>query len=106
MKTTVNALIEVAKFLLSEGCEFVLSERFCQYPLEKYFQHQKARDRFSDNPTLQAFGYNDLTIAAQHNSAPIIRGNVSGHHDGKKSKWYTVCTEPLPKRKQTKQKKL
>ena len=26
MKTTVNALIEVAKFLLSEGCEFVLSE--------------------------------------------------------------------------------
>ena len=34
MKVTVNALIGVVQFLLSEGCEFVLSERFCQDPLE------------------------------------------------------------------------
>ena len=72
MKTTVNALIEVVQFLLSEGCEFVLSERFCQDPLEEYFEHQRARGRFSDNPTLQAFGYNDLTTAAQRSSGPII----------------------------------
>ena len=84
----------------------MLSERFCQDPLEEYFGHQRERGRFSDNPTLQAFGYNDLTIAAQCSSAPIIRGNVSGHHDGKKSKWYAVCEKPLLKRKQTKQKKL
>ncbi len=63
MKITVNSLIEVVKFLLSESCEFVLSERFCQDPLEEYFKHQRARGRFSDNPTLQALGYNDLTIA-------------------------------------------
>ena len=106
MKITVNSLIEVVKFLLSEGCEFVLSEKFCQDPLEEYFGHQRARGRFSDNPTLQAFGYNDLTIAAQRGIAPVIRGNVSGRHDGKKSKWYAVSEEPLPKRKRTKQKKL
>lgn len=86
MKTTVNALIEVVKFLLSKGCEFLLSERFCQDPLEEYFGHQRARGRFSDNPTLKAFGYNDLTIAAQRSFAAIIKGNVSGRHDGKKSK--------------------
>ena len=38
MKTTVNSLIEVVKFLLSEGCEFVLSERFRQDPLKEYFR--------------------------------------------------------------------
>ena len=106
MKITVNSLIEVVKFRLSEGCEFVLSEKFCHDPLEEYFGHQRARGRFSDNPTLQAFGYNDLTIAAQRGIAPVIRGNVSGRHDGKKSKWYAVSEEPLPKRKRTKQKKL
>ena len=106
VKTTVHALIEVVKFLLSEGCEFVLSERFCQDPLEDYLGHQKARGRFNDNPTLQAFGYNDLTIATQRGSSPIIRGNVSRRHDGKKSKWYAVSEEPLSKRKQTEQKKL
>ena len=52
MKITVNALIEVFKFLLSEGGELVLSESFCQDPLEEYFGHQRARGRFSDNPTL------------------------------------------------------
>ncbi len=106
MKITVNSLIEVVKFLLSEGCELVLSERFCQDPLEEYFGHQRARGRFSDNPTLQAFGYNDFTIAAQRGIAPVIRGNVSGRHDGEKSKWYAVSEEPLPERKRTKQKKL
>ena len=95
IKTTINALIEVVKFLLSEGCEFVLSERLCQDPLEEYLGYQRARGRFSDNPTLQAFGYNDRTIATQRGSAPIIRGNVCGRHDGKKSKWYAVSEEPL-----------
>ena len=69
MKVTVNPLIGVVQFLLSEGCEFVLSERFCQDPLEEYFGHQRARGRFSDNPTVQSFGYNDLTIAAQRSIA-------------------------------------
>jgi hypothetical protein len=102
MKITVNSLIEVARFLLSEGCEFVLSEKFCQDPLEEYFGHQRARGRFSDNPTLQSFGYNDLTIAAQRGIAPVVRGNVSGRHEGKSSKWYAISEEPLPKRKKTK----
>jgi hypothetical protein len=105
MKVTVNALIGVVQFLLSEGCEFVLSERFCQDPLEEYFGHQRARGRFSDNPTVQSFGYNDLTIAAQRSIAPVVRGNVSGRHEGKSSKWFAVSDEPLPKRKRTQSKK-
>lgn len=98
-KITVNSIIEVTKFLISEGLEFVLSEKFCQDPLEEYFGHQRARGRYSDNPTVQSFGYNDLTIAAQRDIAPVVRGNVAGRHKGKGSKWFVVSDEPLPKRK-------
>ena len=61
--------------------ECVLSERFCQDLLEEYFGR-----RFNDNPTLQAFGYNDLTLAVQRNIAPVVKGNVAGRHKGECSK--------------------
>ena len=48
LKTTVSSLIDVVKFLISEGMEFVLSERFCQDLLEEYFGRQRERGRFSD----------------------------------------------------------
>lgn len=96
-------MIEVIQYLLSEGFEFVLTERFCQDLLEEYFGFQRSRGRRSDNPTVQDFGYNDLTIAAQRGSAPIVKGNVAGRYEGgSRSKWYSVSDEPLPKRKSTK----
>ena len=99
LKITVSSLIDVVKFLISEGMEFVLSERFCQDLLEEYFGRQRERGRFSDNPTVQAFGYNDRTLAVQRNIAPVVKGNVAGRHKGESSKWYVVSEEPLPKRK-------
>ena len=92
----------MVKFLPSEGMEFVLSERFCQDLLEEYFGRQRERGRFNDNPTVQAFGYNDRTLAVQCNIAPVIKGNVAGRHKGEGSKWYAVSEEPLPKQKKSK----
>ena len=40
-KITTNAIVEVTKFLLSEGVEFVLTERFCQNEIEKCFGNQR-----------------------------------------------------------------
>lgn len=34
---TAHSAIEATKFLLQEGTEFVLTERFCQDPVEEYF---------------------------------------------------------------------
>ena len=100
LRMTVHSLVEVTKFLLSEGLEYVLSEKFCQDLLEEYFGHQRSsRGGYSDNPTVQSFGYNDLTIAAQRSIAPVVRGNVMGRHKGESSKWVVVSEEPLPKRK-------
>ena len=37
LKMTVTSAITVTKFLLGEGFEFVLTERFCQDDVEEYF---------------------------------------------------------------------
>ena len=105
IKISVHSLIEVTKFLLSEGFEFVLSEKFCQDPLEEYFGHQRSRGRYSDNPDVHTFGYNDLMIATQRNIAPVVRGNVAGRHSGKQSKWFVVSEEPLQKKQQKSKRK-
>ena len=63
------------------------------------------RGGYGDNPTVQSFGYNDLTIATQRSIAPVIRGNVAGRHTGESSKWFVVSEEPLPKRSVSLQKR-
>ena len=47
---TTLASIEATKFLLTEGFDFVLTERFCQDPVEEYFGNQRKLGRRSDNP--------------------------------------------------------
>ena len=100
LKITVNSVIALTRFLLSEGFEFVLTERFCQDDVEEYFGYQRTQGRRNDNPTAAEFGYNDLRIATLRDVAPqSIQGNVSGRHSGKRSKWCDVSEEPLPKKK-------
>ena len=50
---TAHSVIEATKFLLQEGTEFVLSERFCEDPVEEYFGNQRKIGRRSD---IHAFG--------------------------------------------------
>ncbi|XP_044170181.1 uncharacterized protein LOC122954236 [Acropora millepora] len=59
---TTYSVIEATKFLLQEGMEYVLTERFCQDPVEEYFGSQRKIGRRSDNPDIKMFGYNDNTI--------------------------------------------
>ena len=87
----LNSHVDAIKFLLSEGFKYVLTERSMQDVLEDYFRHQREKARRSDNPTTQLFGYNDLTIAAQRDIAPVIRGNFGGRYE--KDKWHKV-SEP------------
>ena len=100
LKIAVHSHIEAIQFLPKEGFQYVLSERFMQDVLEDYFGHQRSKGGRSDNPTAQQFGYNDLTIAAQRDIAPVIRGNVDGRYE--KKKWVKVSDEPVHKRKKVK----
>lgn len=71
VKITVHSIIDVVKYLLSKGVPYVLTERFCQDPLENYFGRQRSMGHRKDNPSLRDFGYNDNTIRTQKIFRPI-----------------------------------
>ena len=88
----------MTKFLLGEGFEGVLTERFCEDDVDEYFGYQRSQGRHADNPTAADFGYNDLGISVLRDTVPIAEGNVAGRHSGQQSKWFHVSEEPLTKR--------
>ena len=94
---TVYSIIEVVKFLLGEGMEYVLTERFCQDPVEEYFGEQRQLLRRSTNPNFQQIGYNDNAIRIKR-SVSCTSGNTKGRRDKKRS-WENVTDDPVPKRK-------
>lgn len=92
IKITVHSIIEATQFLLQHGVHYVLTERFCQDPLENYFGHQRGCGARKDNPTLRDVGYNDNTIRNQKVYRPIA-GNVQGNAA------VEISDEPVPCRK-------
>ena len=94
---SVHSAIEATKFLLQEGMEFVLTERFCQDPLEEYFGNQRKLGRRNDNPDIKTFGYNNNTIRIQR-AVSCQSGNTRGRNDKRRS-WEQVIDDPLPCRK-------
>ena len=94
---TVNSAVEATKFLLNEGMEYVLTERFCQDPVEEYFGNQRKLGRRSDNPDIKTFGYNSNTIWVQR-AVSCQSGNTRGRKDRSKA-WVNVSNDPVPKKK-------
>ena len=77
LKITVNSIIEATQFLLQHQVKYVLTERFCQDPLENYFGRQRSLGSRKDNPSMADFGYNDNAIRNQKFFKPIAHGNVA-----------------------------
>ena len=55
---------------------YVLTEHFCQDPLENYFGKQRSLGSWKDNPSMADFWYNDSAIRNQKNVKPITQRNV------------------------------
>ena len=53
---SVKSFIEATQFLLKSGVAMVLSNRFCQDPLEEHFGRQRSLAIRSENPTIWTFG--------------------------------------------------
>ena len=96
-KISVHSVIEAIKLLLQEGMEFVLTERFCQDPVEEYFGKQRKIGRRSENPDIRMFGYNNNTIRIQR-SVSCQSGNTRGRKDKRKA-WQEVSDDKLQCRK-------
>ncbi len=98
LRITVFSVIEATKFLLQNGMEFVLTERFSQDCLEEYFGRQRSLGRRNDNPSIFQFGYNANTLRMQRS---VVRstGNTEGAIKYKRQhSWYNVDNMPLKRR--------
>ena len=82
MEMDVAALPECIKFLLSQGCEYVLTEKLCQDAVEEYFGGQRKLGRRSDNPDIYTFGYNNNALRIQKTIS--VAGNTRGKHAGRR----------------------
>ena len=49
-------MVEATQFLLRSGVDFVLSNRFCQDPLEADFGRHRCLGIRAENPTLWSYG--------------------------------------------------
>ena len=94
---TCFSCIEATKFLIDEGMDYVLTERFCQDPVEEHFGNQRKMGRRSDNPDLKTFGYNENTIRIQR-TVSHTPGNTRGRFDKKRAQ-EEVTNDPVSKRK-------
>ncbi len=97
LQITVHSLVESCKFLLKEGFEYILTERFRQDVLEEYFDRQRSLGRRNDNPAAYQFGYNYNSIRI-HRFNTVVMGNTRGLKKTKRA-WYSVSEQKLLKRK-------
>ena len=101
LQINCHSMVGLVSFLLKEGMPYVLSERFCQDPLENYFGNQRSMGRRSDNPDIQQFGYNDNTVRIQRHVSHSS-GNTRGRYDRKRPR--EVVTETKLNKRNPKQK--
>lgn len=90
----------MAPCLLSvPGVEYILSERLCQDSLESFFGKQRAAGGRSDNPTVQQFCKNTVSLRVQGSAAlEPVRGNCGKRPTNSSETDVTDLSTPLPKR--------
>ena len=62
LQITVYSIIELVKYLLQEGMEYVLTEKFCQDPCEAMRNTSEISDRWDSDVTIQTFKHSDIMI--------------------------------------------
>ena len=96
LKITTHSVIELVKFLIMHKVSYVLTERFCQDPLENDVLGTRKDSRYICDS-----GYNDNTIRNQKVFKPIATRNVRDENIN-----FEIDTEPVPCRKKYKQSNL
>lgn len=81
---TVKSVKEASAYLLDHGVKFVLSDKFCQDPLEQHFGWHRSINTRSKNSNLHKFGYQENKIRQQRTLALTLqpKGNVEKRKRG------------------------
>lgn len=91
---TTHSVIDLIQYLLNNQVKYVLTERFCQDPLENYFGRQRSMGRRRDNPNLRTFGYQDNTIRTCKTFRPI-----AGNSRKDEQETFAINSDPLLSRR-------
>ena len=95
------SFIELIPLLLSvPNVKYVLSERFCQDPLESFFGKQRYHGGWNDNPSVKQFLENNASIRVQGSAALAPLRNNS-YKSQRTNYDEIVDSAPLPKRCKT-----
>ena len=71
------------KLLALPGVKYLLSERYCQDPLESFFGKQRAIGRYNSNPTVEQYLHNSNQLRIIHTlGLDPIRSNIRGQRRG------------------------
>ena len=94
---TTKAFVEVTPYLLRNGVQFVLSNKFCQDPIEEHFGRHRAMGRTAQNPSLYTFGHQENQLRLQRQLALVVKpkGNVTGGNEVRPD--VPLSTSPLKK---------
>lgn len=69
-----------------DGVKYVLSEKFCQDPLEEHFGRQRRKGGCNENPTYQEFQKNELILnVVRSELISDLRGNTHGRDETRKA---------------------
>ncbi|XP_062585102.1 uncharacterized protein LOC134246755 [Saccostrea cucullata] len=95
---TVKAFVEATKYLLQHNLPYVLSNDFCQDPLEEHFGRHRRLGANQDNPTVHQFSYQENKLRLQRSLAFqfVPKGNTGPQ--GQKRP-VVVSNSPLKKRR-------
>ena len=102
----MRSFVELSTILLAvPGVQYILSEKLSQDPIERFFGKQRAAGGHNDNPTVQGFCSNTVSLRVQGSAAlEPVRGNCEAK---KINDSFDELAAPLPKRKRlSKPKKL
>eukprot|EP00795_Rhopilema_esculentum_P004986 gene4986-21354_t len=99
LQTTALSLVECVRYLLQNGFKYVLTNRFCQDPLEDHFGRHRGLGRRSTNPNISSFGFQENKFRIQRSIATSItpKGNTKGIK--RPAAGITITTSPLKRRK-------
>ena len=94
---TIISFKEATKYLLDNGIDFALSNKFCQDPLEARFGRYRGLGQRSENPNLYTFGYQENKIRLQRSLAMTLqpKGNTERRKRANDSVQISNC--PLKK---------
>ncbi|XP_056004110.1 uncharacterized protein LOC125653769 [Ostrea edulis] len=87
------------RYLLQQGVPYVLSNVFCQDPLEEHFGRHRGLGTRHDNPTIHQFGYQENQLRIQRSLAFnfVPKGNTAGRAGEKRP--IVITNSPLKRLK-------